>query len=98
MSRLQWVSANSDGVVTLPRELIEAAKLEKDVILIGVRDHLELWDAKSWQEYSTDPNRRLTELLNSSEDLKAIEYEWRTIWFTDQPSHLTPERVHGGIQ
>ena len=48
--------------------------------------------------YSGDPNRRMVELLNTSEDLRQIEYEWERIWFTDQPSHLTPERVHGGIQ
>jgi hypothetical protein len=48
--------------------------------------------------YSSDPNRRMRELLNVSEDLRTIEYEWERIWFTDQPSHLTPERVHGGIQ
>ena len=48
--------------------------------------------------YSSDPNRRMHELLNTSEDLRQIEYEWERIWFTDQPSHLTPERVHGGIE
>lgn len=48
--------------------------------------------------YSSDPNRRIVELLNQSEDLRAIEYEWERIWFTDQPSHLTPDRVHGGVQ
>jgi hypothetical protein len=48
--------------------------------------------------YSSDPNRRMRELLNNSEDLRQIEYEWERIWFTDQPSHMTPERVHGGIQ
>jgi hypothetical protein len=48
--------------------------------------------------YSSDPNRRILELLNNSEDLRVIQDEWERIWFTDQPSHLTPERVHGGIQ
>ena len=48
--------------------------------------------------YSSDPNRRMHELLNNSEDLRQIEYEWERIWFTDEPSHMTPERVHGGIQ
>jgi hypothetical protein len=47
--------------------------------------------------YSSDPNRRVIELLNQSEDLRQIEYEWERIWFTDMPSHLTPERVHGGL-
>lgn len=49
-------------------------------------------------QYSSDPNRRVNELLNNSEDLRQIQYEWERIWFNDQPSHLTPERVHGGIQ
>jgi hypothetical protein len=48
--------------------------------------------------YSSNPNRRMAELINTSEDLRQIEYEWERIWFTDQPSHLTPERVHGGVQ
>jgi hypothetical protein len=48
--------------------------------------------------YSSDPNRRMHELISNSEDLRQIEYEWERIWFMDQPSHLTPERVHGGIQ
>jgi hypothetical protein len=48
--------------------------------------------------YSSNPNRRIRELLFTSEDLRQIEYEWERIWFTDQPSHMTPERVHGGIQ
>ena len=48
-------------------------------------------------QYSSDPNRRIAELLNNSEDLRQIEYEWERIWFNDQPSHLTPERVHGGV-
>ena len=49
-------------------------------------------------EYSSDPNRRMNELMSQSEDLRQIELEWERIWFVDQPSHLTPERVHGGIQ
>jgi hypothetical protein len=48
--------------------------------------------------YSSDPNRRIQQLLNQSEDLRVIEEEWERIWFTDQPSHLSPNRVHGGIQ
>lgn len=47
--------------------------------------------------WSPDPNIRMEQLLNASEDLRQIEYEWRRFWFTDQPSHLTPVRVHGGL-
>jgi hypothetical protein len=48
--------------------------------------------------YSSNPNHRIVELTNQSEDLRQIEGEWERFWFVDQPSHMTPERVHGGIQ
>jgi hypothetical protein len=47
--------------------------------------------------YSSDPQVRMEQLIFQSEDLRQIENEWRRIWFTDQPSHLTYERAHGGI-
>jgi hypothetical protein len=49
-------------------------------------------------QYSSDPARRMNELMNNSEDLRVIEEEWERIWFNDQPSHLNPQRIHGGIQ
>lgn len=48
--------------------------------------------------YSPDPNQRIVQLINQSEDLRVIEQEWERIWFTDHPSHLSPERVDGAIQ
>jgi hypothetical protein len=47
--------------------------------------------------YSADPNMRMTQLMNQSEDLRVIEAEWARYWLTDHPSHLTPDRVDGGI-
>ena len=47
--------------------------------------------------FGTDPHVRMELLLNQSEDLRAVGREWRRFWFHDQPSHLTPERVHGGV-
>jgi hypothetical protein len=52
-----------------------------------------IWPVK----YASDPNVRMQQLLYQSEDLRRMNNEWRKYWFTDQPSHLTPERVHGGI-
>jgi hypothetical protein len=36
-------------------------------------------------------------MLNQSEDLRQMKKEWFRFWMVDQPSHLTPDRVHGGI-
>jgi hypothetical protein len=47
--------------------------------------------------YSGDPAVRTRQLLFTSEDFRALLNEWERIWFLDQPSHMTPQRVHGGI-
>ncbi len=47
--------------------------------------------------YSALPERRVQQLLFTSEDLRNIVDEWERFWMIDQPSHLSPNRVHGGI-
>jgi hypothetical protein len=47
--------------------------------------------------YSTRPERRVQQLLYTSEDLRSLVDEWERFWFLDSPSHMTPIRTHGGI-
>jgi hypothetical protein len=47
--------------------------------------------------YSGDPPRRARQLLFTSENLRSALDEWERIWFLDQPSHMSPDRTHGGI-
>ena len=47
--------------------------------------------------YSADPARRAKQLMFTSEDMRVILDEWERFWFLDQPSHMTPQRVHGGV-
>ena len=57
-------------------------------------------DAFRWSwavPYSSDPARRMEQLLKTSEDLRQIEAEWSRFWFTDQPSHMTYDVLRGGI-
>jgi hypothetical protein len=48
-------------------------------------------------QYPSDKNDRMDVLLVQSENLRQIQGEWRRFWLNDQPSHLTPDRVDGGI-
>ena len=48
--------------------------------------------------YSSDPNRRMQELMYESENLRQIQGEVERFWMNDQPSHLTPDRTHGGVR
>jgi hypothetical protein len=47
--------------------------------------------------YSGDPAVRTRQLIYTSEDLRQALQEWERAWFLDQPSHLSPHRVHGGV-
>lgn len=47
--------------------------------------------------YSADPARRTRQLIFDSENMRNLLEEWERIWFLDQPDHMTPRRVHGGV-
>jgi len=47
--------------------------------------------------YSARPERRVQQLLFTSEDLRSMVEEWERFWFLDGPSHLSAVRTHGGI-
>jgi transcriptional regulator MraZ len=50
-SQAESVDLDKTGRILIPERLAQFAALKKDVVLIGVRDHLELWDAARWQEF-----------------------------------------------
>ena len=48
-------------------------------------------------QYSSNPTVRMEQMLIDSENLRQMHDEWRRFWMNDQPSHLTPYRIHGGV-
>lgn len=53
---------DKQGRVLVPTPLRKSANLEKDVVLVGVQDHVEIWDKTLWEEQS----------MVSEEELDAI--------------------------
>ena len=47
----QSVEVDRQGRVRVSPELAELASLTKEIVLVGVRDHLEVWDRLRWEEY-----------------------------------------------
>jgi MraZ protein len=39
------------GRVLVPAPLVKHGKLDRDVVVAGVDDHLELWDREAWSEH-----------------------------------------------
>ena len=50
-AQMEAVDIDKAGRVLIPDRLVDFAGLKHEVVLIGVRDHLELWDAQRWQDY-----------------------------------------------
>jgi MraZ protein len=38
------------GRIMIPQPLVEHASLAREVVVAGVRDHLEIWDRSAWRE------------------------------------------------
>jgi MraZ protein len=50
-AQTEAVDVDRTGRILIPERLVQFAGLRHEVVLIGVRDHLELWDAQRWQRY-----------------------------------------------
>ena len=53
---------DKQGRVMIPAQLIEHAKLSKEVVVAGVNDRLEVWDRAAWR-------KELAEVEGSAEDV-----------------------------
>ncbi|MCC8097292.1 MAG: division/cell wall cluster transcriptional repressor MraZ [Eubacterium sp.] len=45
--------ADANGRVIIPESLRNHAKIEKDIISVGLNDHIEIWDKSAWEAYTT---------------------------------------------
>jgi MraZ protein len=53
---------DKQGRVMIPTSLADHAALGKEVVVAGIRDHLEIWDRAAWREH-------LHEIEGSAEDV-----------------------------
>jgi MraZ protein len=63
------VDLDKQGRVRLPETLLKLAELDKDVVLIGVKDHLEIHDRARWNAYLTQMLNQRPELLRNPRQL-----------------------------
>ncbi len=67
LKRFFFASAADDqpdrqGRITLPQALLRHAQLDRDVVVAGVYDHLEIWNRATWSE-------QLQSMEGSAEDV-----------------------------
>ena len=64
----QQVELDGQGRIRLPRHLVDLAQLRKEVVLLGVQDHLELWAADRWEVYLAEKRGRYDEIAEAAFD------------------------------
>jgi len=57
------VSWDKQGRVLLPPKMLKRASIDKQVTLVGVRDHLELWNTAAWEAHREELERRASEIV-----------------------------------
>jgi MraZ protein len=53
---------DAQGRIALPPRLITHAKLAKDVLIVGLLDHLEVWNPELFESYIQSSNRSYEEI------------------------------------
>jgi MraZ protein len=59
------VELDSAGRVTLSPQLLEHAGIEKDVVVVGNVDHIEVWDRARWQADQKELDSEIVQIAES---------------------------------
>ena len=56
---------DKQGRINIPIPLLEYASLEKDCIIIGVDDRLEVWSKERWDAFITENEENLSDIADN---------------------------------
>jgi MraZ protein len=65
-ARAQRAELDSQGRVRIPPELAELARLDREVVLLGVQDHVEVWAAERWKAYLAERQSHYDEIAEAA--------------------------------
>jgi MraZ protein len=65
-AQMEAVDLDRSGRILVPDRLLAFGGLQHEVVLIGVRDHLELWDSQRWQQYMAQHSPRFDAVAESA--------------------------------
>ena len=67
LSGAQYVTVDKQGRILMPQDLREFAGLEKDVVLAGVGERIEIWSKENWE--SMDADKDMDDIASAMEAL-----------------------------
>lgn len=64
-SNAHEVRPDSQGRITIPQRLREFAQLDRDAVVIGAIDRIEIWDAGRWNDQSETADDSLVQAVTA---------------------------------
>jgi len=65
-AQAQRIEPDRHGRLRIPGDLAKLAHLRKEIMLVGVRDHLEIWDRAAWDRYLNEKQPFYDEIAESA--------------------------------
>lgn len=65
-SQAESVQVDGQGRIRIPERLVNFAGLSKEVVLLGVQEHVEIWDLARWREFLERQNDRFDDLATTA--------------------------------
>jgi len=57
---------DKQGRLRIPSDLVELAKLNGELVLLGLQDHVEIWPKESWETYVSERTSRYDEIAEAA--------------------------------
>ena len=64
---------DSQGRILIPARLIQLAKLEKECVIVGVGNHIEIWAKDRWQSFEDEQQDSFEEFAENLTDFMDLE-------------------------
>lgn len=64
------VKLDKQGRIILPEYLKKYAELKKKVVIAGLYDRLEIWDAEVWEQYKKNAEKESKDIAEALGELK----------------------------
>jgi len=65
-AQMEAVDLDRMGRILVPERLVQFAGVQHEAVLIGVHDHLELWDAGRWQAFLNEHGPRFDKVAEGA--------------------------------
>ena len=68
-TRATECTLDTQGRIIIPSFLAKAVNITKECVVVGVNDHIEIWDKKAWEDYYLEASNNFEEVAENLNEL-----------------------------